>query len=82
MKFETFQTNCKYAKFGLKEDTVREFELTCRKPERIPKGHSWGICDEQHCPYFGMKCDSGVMMDANTGEVLLSVNNCRVVFGN
>lgn len=81
MNFQTFQSYCKYAQYGLKQDTVREFELTCRKPDRIPAGRSWGICDEAHCPNFGVKC-SGSAMDPETGEVLFSLDNCRIVFGN
>lgn len=82
MNFKTFQLNCKYAKYGIKQDTVRDFELTCRKPECIPKGESWGVCDEAHCPYFGVKCMDGIAMDAETGKVLFSLGNCRVVLGN
>jgi hypothetical protein len=81
MNFKTFQSNCKYAQYGLKQDTVRDFELTCRKPGCVPKGCSWGVCDEAHCPYFGIKCKSGVAIDIKTGEVLFSLDNCRVVIG-
>lgn len=81
MNFKTFQSNCKYAKYGLKEGTIRVFELTCRKPECIPEGCSWGICDEAHCPYFGVKCEKGTVIDAKTGEVIFSLGNCRIVLG-
>ena len=80
MKFKTFQLNCRYARYGLKQDTVRNFELTCRKPECVPVGYSWGICDEAHCPYFGKEIESGLVIDATTGEVILSLGNCRVIY--
>lgn len=79
MNFKTFQSNCKYAQYGLKQDTVRDFELTCRKSERVPKGCSWGVCDEAHCPHFGIMVKSGVATDIETGETLFSFDNCRIV---
>jgi hypothetical protein len=82
MDFKTFQSSCKYAHYGLKQGTIRDFELTCRKPECIPQGHSWGICDEIHCPHFGLKCGHGVMTDATTGKPLLTFNGGRIIFGN
>jgi len=82
MDFKTFQSNCRYAQYGLKQNTVRDFELTCRKPERVPKGCSWGACDEVHCPYFGMEVSDGVMIDQETGKVLLSFGSGRVIFSN
>lgn len=82
MNFRTFKNNCKYAEYGLKQDTVREFELTCRNPKCIPQGSSWGICDEAHCPHFGMMVGGGEMIDEKTGKVLLIFNSGRVIFGN
>ena len=79
MNFKTFQSNCKYAQYGLKQNTARDFELTCRKPERVPKGCSWGVCDEAHCPYFGINGKNGVAIDVETGETLFSFDNCRIV---
>lgn len=81
MNFKTFQSNCKYAQYGLKQDTVREFELTCRKPECVPQGYSWGVCDERHCPHFGIKINSGVMIDVETGETVGSFRGGRAVLG-
>lgn len=81
INFQTFQHDCKHAQYGLKEGTVREFVMTCRRPDCIPKGHSWGVCDEAHCPHFGINIDSGVMIDANTGKTLLTFNGGRFVFG-
>ena len=85
MDFRTFQANCKHVQYGLKQDTVNYFELTCRNPECVREGHSWGKCDETHCPYFlgtkdsGIKVASGVVRDAKTSEVLLSLDGCRLV---
>ena len=47
----------------------------------MPQGHSWGGCVEAHCPHFGIKIDSGVMIDANTGKTLLTFNGGRFVIG-
>ena len=82
MNFETFQSMCKYAAYGLKEGYASTFELTCRNPECVPQGCSWGICDEEHCPHFGIKCKKGAAIDLKTGEVLFSFDNCRIVIGN
>ena len=81
MTFKTFQGNCKYAQHGLKDGYASEFELTCRKPECIPSGGSWGTCDEAHCPYFGQPFVSGEMIDEKTGKVLMSFTGGRIVFG-
>lgn len=81
MNFKTFQSNCKYAKYGIKYGYSSVFELTCRRHDRIPQGHSWGVCNEMHCPYFGIKIDDGVMIDAETGKTLLTFNGGRFVFG-
>ena len=53
MDFETFQSACKWSSYGFDEE-VGLFELTCRKPECIPKGDSWGKCHECCCPYFAV----------------------------
>lgn len=81
MNFKTFQSNCKYAQYGLKDGYVSEFELTCRKPECIPCGCSWGMCDEAHCPYFGQPFITGKMIDEKTGKTLISFTGGRIVFG-
>lgn len=80
MDFKTFQANCKHAKYGLKHDTVREFELTCRKPDRIPQGYSWNKCDEYCCPFFGMKCTSGVAIEPDTNVKLFLFSDCNIVY--
>ena len=85
MDFSTFQENCKHAQYGLKQDTVRYFELTCRNPAYVRQGNSWEICDEAHCPYFlgernfGVKITSGAVRDAKTGEVLLVLDGCGLI---
>ena len=38
-----------YCKIGSKDG---RFINTCRKPDMIPKGCSWGECNEKVCPYF------------------------------
>ena len=82
ISFRTFQSHCKYVKYGLKQDTVREFELTCRNPKCVPKGCSWGVCDEAHCPYFGIRIENGTMIDKETGKVLLTFGVGSIVFSN
>lgn len=82
MSFYDFQSNCRHAKYGKVEDDNTILELTCRKPECIPKGHSWGVCDENHCPFFGMKIENGRILDATTGKVIGSFDSGRLVFGN
>ena len=81
MDFKIFQSYCKYAKYGISDDCTGSFELTCRKPGCIPTGDSWGICDEKHCPNFGMTVGGGVMVDAKTGETLLTFSHGRIIFG-
>lgn len=81
MNFKTFQSNCKYAQYGLKYGYVREFELTCRRPDRIPKGCSWGVCDEANCPHFGTEFVTGEMIDEKTGKTLLMFTGGRIVIG-
>lgn len=80
MDFKTFQSNCKYAQYGLKNNSVREFELTCRKPECIPNEQSWGRCNEFCCPYFGIKITGGEMRDERTGEVIMTFNECKLIW--
>ncbi len=53
MPFEEFQMICRYCHPG--SDGKGGFEDTCRKPDRIPPGHSWKKCREDYCPYFGVK---------------------------
>lgn len=81
MNFKTFQKNCKHAKYGLKEDAVREFELTCRLPGHVRQGYSWEVCDEQHCPHFrcktAKKCANLVARDMRTGEVLFTFSEAE-----
>ena len=48
--FNEFKEVCYYWEIGCDESRV-EMD-TCRREDMIPKGDSWGICDEEHCPYF------------------------------
>ena len=41
---------CKYSKPAF--DIDRNCIQTCRLPEAIPHGESWGICDGKSCPLF------------------------------
>ena len=79
MEFKTFQSNCKYAQYGLKDNSVREFELTCRKPECIPSGQSWGRCSEFYCPYFSFKITGGEIRDEKTGEVIMTFSEGELI---
>ncbi len=67
-------TNLRWA-----DDTTDTFEPTCRRSDRIPQGHSWGKCDELHCPYYGIKIGPGALfMD---GKKLGEVESGRIVMG-
>ena len=79
MEFKTFQSNCKYAQYGLKDDSASEFELTCRKPECVPSGQSWGKCSEFCCPCFGLKITGGEMRDEKTGKVIMTFSDGKLV---
>jgi hypothetical protein len=46
MPFEEFQLICRYCHPG--SDGKGGFEDTCRKPDRIPPGHSWEKCREDY----------------------------------
>ena len=83
MDFLTFQSNCRSCKFGLKDGYLSEFELTCRRCDNIPPGHSWGICDEEHCPEFGVVIDMKDIRvyDAETHEIIGKADSgvCRAI---
>lgn len=79
MDFETFQSACKWASYGFEEETGL-FELTCRKPECIPKGESWGKCGESYCPFFGFKVQDGVFIDEKTNNVLMIFQNGSLIW--
>lgn len=72
MTFVEYQSDCPFAKFGLKDGYLSEFELTCRRKDNIPAGHSWGVCDEEHCPEFGVKIEMRdiVVRNAEIGEII------------
>ena len=79
MNFEEFQSVCRFAKFGIKDGYSDQFELTCRRSDCIPKGHSWGKCNERVCPYFGIKITGGTLYNKETGEVLMILRPTRIV---
>ena len=82
MKFDEFQSHCKYTHWGIKEDSCSVFELTCRRPDRVPKNCSWGKCDVIHCPHFGLKFEGGTMIDQTTGKVIMTFGAGSVLFSN
>ena len=51
--FNTFSSVCRYRSIGADYHGSSEFYLTCHKPDCVPRGSSWGICDEHHCPFYG-----------------------------
>ena len=54
MEFNIFQPLCPYNSlaYAYQDDHTR-MEPVCNRDDRRPDGHSWSICDEAHCPYFG-----------------------------
>ena len=56
MEFNTFQPLCPYSSlaYAYQDDHTR-MEMVCNRNDRRPAGHSWSICDEAHCPYFGIR---------------------------
>ncbi len=56
--FDSFQLVCRHCRsaFVYRDDHTR-MGMVCVRPDRIPAGHSWGKCDETHCPYFGIRID-------------------------
>lgn len=79
MEFKTFQSNCKYAQYELKDDTTKEFELTCHNPECIPNKQFLERCSVFCCPYFSLKFISGEMKDKETGKVIMTFNEGKII---
>lgn len=77
MEFYKFQNVCRFMKFGLADGTTDTFEPTCRRSDRIPQGHSWGKCDEPHCPYYGIKIGSGTLF--TDGKKIGKVESGRII---
>lgn len=77
MKFGEFQAVCKYMSFGYKGGSGIQFEPVCKRPDRIPRGHSWGKCVEQCCPYFGIKIGPGEIY--MNGEKIGTFDKARLV---
>ena len=81
MKFGLFQKFCKYNLPGAVEGVDSMFEPTCRKPDRIPEGDSWGKCDEEHCPLYGITVHgkNGILTSDDGVAVKVSEFTARVV---
>lgn len=47
--FENLQRNCNFCWFG--RDIMGWIE-TCRHPDNVPIGSSWGDCTKEKCPYY------------------------------
>ena len=56
MEFNIFQPLCPFRglAYAYQDDHTR-MEMVCHRDDRRPDGHSWSICDEGHCPYFGIR---------------------------
>lgn len=78
MNFKTFQSACKYMKYGCNECCGSNFYETCRRKDMIPKGHSWGICDEEHCPYFPEEVTNLIIAKVDSGQVLFAANEATI----
>lgn len=61
MDFNKFQSVCKYLHLGCDTCCGSDFYPTCRRPDRIPRGSSWGICEKKYCPYYGEKFNEAVL---------------------
>lgn len=77
MKFGEFQAVCTFMSFGYKGGSGEQFEPVCNRHDRIPRGHSWGTCDEQHCPYFGIRTGRGEIY--MNGEKIGTFDEARCV---
>lgn len=62
--------------FAYRDDHTR-VEPVCHRLDRIPSGHSWGICDEAHCP------DSGIQVTGNNVTMYdsqgVEIGKCRQI---
>lgn len=77
MEFGEFQAACKFMSFGYKGGLGEQFEPVCKRRDRIPRGHSWGTCDEQHCPHFGIRTGPGEI--CMNGEKIGTFDEMRFV---
>ncbi len=72
MEFNIFHTLCPHNSLAyVCQDDHTRMAPVCHRRDRIPAGHSWGICDEAHCPYFGFRIDSrnAVIYDSQGREI-------------
>lgn len=77
IEFVEFQSACRFMSFGYKGGLGVQFEPVCNRRDRILRGHSWGTCDEQHCPYFGIRAEHGEIY--MNGEKIGAFNEMRIV---
>lgn len=77
MDFYIFQSACRYA--GLAQDNPDDHtkvSIVCNK--KVPRGCSWGTCDEAHCPYYG-KAISDIKIYHN-GELIGKSKSGKVIY--
>ena len=76
MEFSTFRTACKYAFYAYDDEYDHtKMSLVCKRI--IPRGESWGKCDEAHCPYYGVEIRDGKVYQ--DGKVVATVESGRIV---
>ena len=80
-EFLKYQSQCPFTKFGIKDGDLSEFELTCRRKDNSPPGHSLGICDEKHCPEFGKEIKMRDIVIRNTIKAPKVVAKIRICGG-
>lgn len=74
--FKTVAFLCKFRrKDMIGENVIRK----CMKPDRIPSGESWGVCDQEHCPYYGIEGSHVKVYDIATGNEVAQLENVRFV---
>lgn len=87
MTFEEFQKTCKYMQYGCDQMGSHEFYETCRKPDMIPQGHSWGICDKNHCPFVPeeektvfkcFRCGNTLLETSSENGISLRCLDCHI----
>lgn len=59
------------------QDDHTRMEPVCNRDDRRPDGHSWSICDEVHCPYFGIRIIGNNVTIYNSQGA--EIGNCRSI---